>query len=113
MSGVGELMAEGFTPIENLTGMLEVAVVWPEEHRRSVPEVRGWLLKDEQLQGRLWAVRTPWPGWTLEDVVVYLWSLADQHTDPDSRVRAAADALRWDEPRARRQLELARLKDIE
>src|SRR5579885_2684372 len=59
--GVAEARAAGFTPIEELTGFAEVALVWPEEHRRAVAETREWWL-DEPLEGKLWLVRPPWPG---------------------------------------------------
>ena len=106
--GVAELMSEGFTPIEDLTGAESVALVWPEEHRRSVPEVRAWMLEHKELQGRLWAVRSPWPGIPLKDVFRCLWSVVDRYRDGDARQRAAAEVLSWDEPRARSQLAAAR-----
>lgn len=110
--GVDDLVGQGFTPIENLTGMHELAIVWPEEHRRSIPEVRPWQLEDEQLQGRLWAVRPPWPGWTLDDVLTYLWSVLDRaFPEPDQRLLKAAELLRAPESEARQQLEKARGRD--
>jgi hypothetical protein len=109
--GVDDLVREGFTPIENLTGAHELAVVWPEAHRRSIPEVRAWALEDEALQGRLWAVRPPWPGWTFDDVFTYLWSLVDHYPEPQQRLDAAAKALHADESEARQQLQRARARD--
>jgi hypothetical protein len=106
--GVAEVMAAGFTPIENLTGMLEVALVWPQDHRRSIPEVRLWALDDERLEGRLWLVRSPWPGLTLDDVLVCLWSVVDEYRDPDERLRVAGEVLRWPESRAQEQRAAAR-----
>jgi len=106
--GVDNLARQGFTPIENLTGACELAVVWPEEHRRSIPEVRSWALEDEVLQGRLWAVRPPWPGWTFDDVFIYLWSVVDDYQEPKQWLDAAAKALHADESEARDQLERAR-----
>jgi hypothetical protein len=106
--GVAEVIAAGFTPIENLTGMVEVALVWPEEHRRSIPEVRPWALEDERLQGQLWSVRSPWPDLNLEDVFLCLWSVVDAHEDPDERLRAAAEVLRWPESLAQEQRAIAR-----
>jgi hypothetical protein len=108
---VADLIAQGFTPIENLTGAHDIASVWPEEHRRSIPEVREWALNDPKAQQRLWAVRAPWPGWTLRDVFTYLWSMVDHHRDPEERLRAAASALRSDEQVARQQLDRARRRD--
>jgi hypothetical protein len=111
--GVDELVAQGFTPIENLTGVHELALAWPEEHRRSIPEVRSWQLDDEPLQGRLWAVRSPWPGWTLADVLTYLWSQVDTYRDPEQRLQEAANALRATESEARQRLERARTQGNE
>ncbi|MBV9099294.1 MAG: hypothetical protein JO079_14675 [Frankiaceae bacterium] len=105
--GVAEARAEGFTPIEELTGFAEVAMVWPEEHRHAVPETREWWL-DEPLDGKLWLVRPPWPGWSLDDVFTFLWSVVDEHRDPQARLDAARDALSWPEDRARIQVEHAR-----
>src|SRR4051812_14873071 len=105
--GVDDLRAEGFTPIEELTGFTEVALVWPEAHRRAVTETREWWL-DEPLEGKVWLVRSPWPRWSLGDVFVFLWSLVDQHGDHQARLDAARDALSWPEDRARVQLEQAR-----
>jgi hypothetical protein len=105
--GVDEVRADGFTPIEELTGFCEVALVWPDEHRRTVAETREWWL-DEPLEGMVWLVRPPWPGWSLDDVFVFLWSLVDEHRDRSARLDAARDALAWSEERARGQLELAR-----
>ena len=105
--GVDAVRAEGFTPIEELTGFGEVALVWPEEHRRNVPETREWWL-DEPLEGKLWLVRPPWPGWSLDEVFVFLWSVVDQHRDHQARLDAARDALSWPADRARVQLEQAR-----
>lgn len=108
MPGVAALIAQGFTPIEDLTGAHDIATVWPEEHRRSIPEVREWALDNPRAQQRLWAVRAPWPGWTLRDVFTYLWSMVDHYRDAEERLRAAANALRADEQEARRQLDRAR-----
>ena len=100
--GVADLRADGFTPIEELTGFVEVALVWPEHHRRSTPEVRDWWL-GEPLNGQLWLVRPPWASWTIEEVLSFLWSVIDDQLDHQARLDAAADALRWPEARARAQ----------
>jgi hypothetical protein len=107
--GVDELRAEGFTPIEELTGFAEVALVWREDHRRSVPERREWWL-EEPLGGRLWLVRPPWPHWTVDEVFEFLWSVVDDMRDHDQRLQAASDALRWPEVRAKAQLVKARAR---
>jgi hypothetical protein len=109
--GLDDLIVQGFSPIENFTGAWEVALVWPAEHRRSIPEVRAWALDDRALQGRLWAVRPPWPGWTLDDVFSYLRSLVDQYSDSEERLAAAAKALRAEESQARQQLGRRRTPD--
>ncbi|MFL6237902.1 MAG: hypothetical protein ACJ735_00220 [Actinomycetes bacterium] len=106
--GADDLMAEGFVPIENLTGFREVATVWPEEHRRSIPEVRPFVLEEEGPNARLWAIRPPWPGWTHDDVFTCLWSVVDRHREHEDRLRVAAEVLHWEEPRARAQLQRAR-----
>jgi hypothetical protein len=106
--GVDLARAEGFTPIEELTGFMEVGLVWPDEHRRSVPETREWWL-DEPLGGMVWLVRPPWPAWTLDDTFAFLWTVVDDdHLDHGARLEAAATALRWPEERARAQLARAR-----
>src|SRR4051794_10615870 len=92
--GVDERRAEGFTPIEELTGFVEVAMVWPEDDRRSVPETREWWL-EEPLDGQVWLVRPPWAGWTMDEVLVFLWSLVDDYRERDQRLQAASAALRW------------------
>jgi hypothetical protein len=106
--GVTEVIATGFTPVENLTGMLEVALVWPEDHRRSIPEVRPWALADERLQGQLWLVRSPWPGLTLDDVFLCLWSVVDKYRDPNEGLSAAGEVLCWPESRAQEQRAVVR-----
>lgn len=105
--GVDALRAAGFTPIEELTGFTEVALVWPDDHRRSVPETREWWL-DEPLEGKCWLARPPWDGWSTDDVFSLLWSVVDQHRDEQARLDAARDVLRWPESEARQQLATAR-----
>lgn len=101
--GVEELRAEGFTPIEELTGFAQLALVWPEEHRRAVAETREWWL-EEPLDGQLWLVRSPWPGWTLDEVFSVLWPAVDQHRDLAGRLGAAAGLLRESETQAHQRL---------
>jgi len=71
--GVTELIDEGFEPIEHLTGAMWVVTVWPEEHRRSVPETRPGH-EELQLQGLLWLVRSPWPGLSAADALSVVWA---------------------------------------
>lgn len=81
--GVAELVADGFVPLEDLTGNLEIAAEWPELYRRSVPETRpGW---DEVWQdGQCWLVRSPWPSMPVTDVVTLLWRWISAHQPPRS-----------------------------
>jgi hypothetical protein len=39
--GVSELMAAGFTPLEQVTGFVRIGEAWPEAHRREVAETRS------------------------------------------------------------------------
>ena len=58
--GVAELRKLGFEPVEEYTGALLVAEMWPDEHRRFVPETRElWLEQEPELSGRLWLLRSP------------------------------------------------------
>lgn len=82
--GVTELRAHRFVPVEEITGWDGVAMVWPEEHRRGVPETR------EHMEGdTCWLVRPPS---TSLDAVDYLSAIhaveqreaaADQRTALD------------------------------
>jgi hypothetical protein len=84
--GVAELVAEGFTPLEDVTGDLDIAGVWPEQHRRSVAETRaGW--EDIGHGGRCWLVRSPWSAVPLSDVIRLLWSYVREAT-PDQHHRS-------------------------
>lgn len=105
--GVDAVRAEGFTPIEELTGFVEVALVWPEAHRRTVPETREWWL-DEPLDGKVWLVRPPWRGWSLDELFILLWSVVDQQRDEEARLDAARTVLRWPEDLAAERLAVAR-----
>jgi hypothetical protein len=67
LPGVTRLQGEGFEPVEKYTGAVWVAGLWPEEHRRSVPETRAWMLED-QSDARVWLVRSPWPAIDLDAV---------------------------------------------
>jgi hypothetical protein len=104
--GVAELRKLGFEPVEEHTGMLLVAEMWPDEHRRFVPETRElWLEEEPQLGGRLWLLRSPWKGWTLSETftAMFRWlERPDVEGDPDYLLAGVADFLRWDEGEARK-----------
>ena len=104
--GVAELRQLGFEPVEEYTGALLVAEMWPDEHRRFVPETRRLRLKDEpQLGGRLWLLRSPWPGWTLRETFAAMWRWLERpevEYDADYMLAGVADFLRWDQSEARK-----------
>jgi hypothetical protein len=97
--GVVELRTQGFEPIENFTGAFWVAQLWPDEHRRSVRETRSAWLEDSHSDGRLWLVRSPWPGLTIEDSLNVLWTWVERDhaaLDEDLWTRRVREALGWD-----------------
>jgi hypothetical protein len=98
--GVTALRGDGFEPVEELTGALWIAEVWPEQHRRSVAETRTeWL--DDNRDGRLWLVRSPWAALSADDVFTMLWPWALDRTLDEQIMRSrATELLRWDEARA-------------
>lgn len=100
--GVAALRAEGFQPVEQHTGAVWLAGVWPHQHRRSVPETRPAWLDDDECDGRLWLVRSPWPAFTVEDVIRILWPWVERDRARDEAVfrSRAAEVLGWDEARA-------------
>ena len=104
--GVTELRRLGFEPVEEYTGALWVADVWPDDHRRFVPETREyWLREMPETSGRLWLLRSPWPAWTLRDTFDAMWrwlERPDADDDADFMLPGVADFLRWDEFEARR-----------
>jgi hypothetical protein len=98
--GVTELRAQGFTPIEEHTGALWVAQLWPEQHRRSVTETRSSWLDDPHSEGRLWLTRSPWPTLSLEDSLNVLWTWVERDhapLDEDLWRQRVREALLWDE----------------
>jgi len=101
-------MADGFTPIENLTGVFWIAEVWPEEHRRSVPETRTeWA--GLQPGERVWFLRSPWAGLSVGEALSVVWTVLRRNTDvrevDDSAWPAmAARVLAWPAERARQVL---------
>jgi hypothetical protein len=101
--GVADLRAEGFEPIEEYTGFISVAQIWPEHHRRWVAETRPVWLNDTDSDGRLWLVRSPWPSLGLSESLNVLWSWTERdHTslDRESYERRVGEALAWDEATA-------------
>jgi hypothetical protein len=100
---VTQLRREGFEPVERYTGAVWVAELWPEEHRRSVPETRAWALED-QPGARVWLVRSPWPAIDLEAVFALLWRWVerDRESLSDAVWRSrVAEVFGWNETRAR------------
>jgi hypothetical protein len=101
--GVAELGMQGFEPIEAYTGAFWVARLWPDEHRRSVVETRSAWLDDPHSDGRLWLVRSPWPGLRLEDSLNVLWTWVERDhaaVDEDLWRQRVSEALDWDAPTA-------------
>ena len=92
--------------MEDYTGTLLVAEMWPDEHRRFVPETRElWLEQKPELGGQLWLLRSPWAGWTLQETFNAMWKWLerpDGKYDADYVLPRLADFLRWEESEARR-----------
>jgi hypothetical protein len=79
--GVRELVADGWIPLESMTGMLRVGEVWPVAHARSVPETRADWRDDDSLgpsQGLVWLVRSPWPSIAVADALNLVWSYVER-----------------------------------
>ncbi|HZC51416.1 MAG TPA: hypothetical protein VE441_02820 [Mycobacterium sp.] len=95
--GVARLVAEGFTPLEDLTGDLWIAAHWPQLHRRSVPETRdGW--DDLWDDGRCWLVRSPWPSVPVSEAIRLLWIYVHEAT-PDLHRRSGPGTAEIDSQR--------------
>ena len=63
--GYRELVEQGFTPLETITGALDIARSWPEEHCQTLPATdpaSAAYLPD----GKHWFIRSPWPSIPLE-----------------------------------------------
>lgn len=103
VAGVVDLRRQGFEPIEEYTGAVEVARLWPEAHRRSVAETRPEWLDGGHPDGRLWLVRSPWPSLSLSECLNVLWSWVERDqprlTQELWRQRVS-EALAWDEAAA-------------
>src|SRR4051812_36860366 len=54
VDGVADLRAQGYEPIEEHTGAIEVAELWPDDYRCWVSETREAWLHDTNYDGRLW-----------------------------------------------------------
>jgi hypothetical protein len=104
VAGVSELRASGFEPIEEHTGALWVADLWPDEDKRSVAETRlDWLENETQTHDRVWLLRSPWPAMSVNEVFCVLWTWIERNHEPldaaTMRVRVA-EVLGWDPRRA-------------
>ena len=93
--GSAELAAEGFVPVEYLSGAIEVEQVWPGPHRRSVPETRAGMGDDD---GLMWLIRSPWPAVPVDEAVALMWDWAEQ---PDPASPAAPHDSEWMTKRSR------------
>lgn len=102
--GVSELREQGFTPVEECTGAICVAQVWPHALRTSVPETPSAWMNEPQSMGRLWLPRSPWPDFDLMTALSVLWSWAEQDRvaalDVTFYRRRVVEALAWDQEHA-------------
>ncbi len=66
--GYADLVADGYVPIDEVTGAVHLAQAWPPALRRGVPETRDGrrALSDD---GLCWFVRSPWPSISVQDVL--------------------------------------------
>jgi len=98
-AGYAALVAEGFTPLENITGALHLARAWPAEHRRALaatdPDDASWLP-----DGQHWFVRSPWPSIPLQSLFGLVLRTLDatldrqgQRFDEEQAVAAVRDLL--------------------
>jgi hypothetical protein len=110
---VAELRGAGFTPIEELTGQVAFALVWPEAHRRAVPDRRYRPGPAEDAlpgltDGILYLVRSPWDSVTIEEAVDLLQRWLRKHrpassstvsvkVDPERELALAKEFLKQDE----------------
>jgi hypothetical protein len=103
VAGVADLRRQGFAPIEEYTGAIWVAQLWPQVDRRWVAEVRPVWLSDSDSDGRLWLVRSPWPGLGLRDCLNVVWSWVERDRAPlgmELLRRRASEVLAWEETTA-------------
>ena len=92
VAGVNELISAGFTPVESCTGLIAIWRAWPQDHRRSVRETRPWCL-EEDTDGAVWLVRSPWQSIPLADVFNLLWAELERR-DAMTRVGDELDQAR-------------------
>ena len=99
--GVLALRRLGFAPVEEYTGALWVADVWPETDRASVAETREfWLMSMPETAGRVWVLRSPWPSITLRDAINAMWRWMERpgiEYKVDTVKERAAEFLSWPE----------------
>jgi hypothetical protein len=79
--GVAELRAEGFVPVEEITGWDGLAMVWPEQHRRAVPETR-----EHMEASTCWLVRPPSSGLEAIDYLAAIHRAEERDPPADQRV---------------------------
>lgn len=83
--GAGKWRSAGYTPIDELTGTVEIARVWPEHARRSAPETREDFLA-YRVDGKFWLVRSPWPALGVDDVMQLLWLWVEEQASTSAGV---------------------------
>jgi len=107
--GAAEVIAEGFRPIEQLTGIYWVLSVWPDEHKRALTESRADSASED---GLLWFIRSPWRGVSPEDALTVVWNNLPRDQEPNWPA-IAAGVLAWTQSRVERELakDLTRAKD--
>lgn len=97
LPGADDLIAAGFEPLEELTGVTWIGAQWPTAHRRALPEVRADYL--EAGEDVVWFVRSPWPSMTVTEVISLVWSQLPRD-DESSWPATIRDVLSWPEDRA-------------
>lgn len=99
-SGYRKLIEQGFAPLEQVTGDLTLADVWPKEHRRGLAEPDAELAADLELpEGQHWFVRSPWATVPLSRLFELISREADRalregHADEGARRIGPADWAR-------------------
>lgn len=107
--GVVEATRAGFTPLSDLAGDDLVVTVWPDEHRRAVPETRPDKREFSE-DGNFWLVRSPWPDIPIQEVIDLMWTWVDErHPIATRRIPGEDAATRQarfaDDERTRRDLQ--------
>lgn len=82
---------DGFEPLGEHTGADWVVDVWPEDRRISGAETRSSRIDDDP-QGRIWLVASPWPSLRLRDVFSALWRWTERDSDADVTTASCAAA---------------------